>query len=48
MAGGCRFPGCTHVHEPDCPVREAVDEGTVDERRYRSYVTLLAELEASR
>jgi ribosome biogenesis GTPase len=48
MAGGCRFSGCSHVHEPDCAVREAVDEGRFDERRYRSYVTLVSEVEASR
>ncbi len=39
----CRFRRCTHIHEPDCGVREAVVEGRVHESRYRSYVKLRAE-----
>lgn len=42
-ASHCRFRGCSHVHEPDCGVREAVDSGAVLESRYRSYVTLREE-----
>lgn len=36
----CFYPDCTHVHEPDCAVREAVDAGTVPVLRYESYVSL--------
>jgi len=36
----CRFRACTHVHEPDCGVREALEEGRIDPRRYESYLTL--------
>jgi ribosome biogenesis GTPase / thiamine phosphate phosphatase len=36
----CRFAGCTHVHEPDCAVRAAVDAGEVSFERYDSYVRL--------
>jgi len=39
----CRFRRCTHIHEPDCGVREAVAEGGVPESRYRSYVKLRGE-----
>ena len=39
----CRFRSCTHVHEPDCGVREALEEGRIDESRYRSYAKLRAE-----
>lgn len=39
---GCRFgPGCTHAHEPDCAVKEAVRAGRFDPRRYRSYLRLI-------
>ena len=37
----CRFPNCTHDHEPDCAVRKAVDDGRVSHERYDSYVRLL-------
>ncbi len=44
MAESCRFYNCTHSHEPGCAVKEAVDLGKVDERRYRSYLSMLDEL----
>ena len=37
----CRFPTCTHDHEPDCGVKDAVDEGEIAEQRYRSYLNIL-------
>ena len=38
----CRFAGsCTHTHEPDCAVREAVAAGRVSSERYESYCALL-------
>jgi len=33
----CRFPDCTHTHEEDCAVKNAVADGRIDERRYESY-----------
>lgn len=38
----CRFPDCTHTHESDCAVKNAVADGRLDERRYESYCNLLA------
>lgn len=38
--GDCYFAGCTHVHEPDCAVRAAVERGEVSFERYDSYVRL--------
>jgi ribosome biogenesis GTPase len=40
--GDCYFAGCTHVHEPDCAVRAAVEAGEVSYERYDSYVRLRA------
>jgi ribosome biogenesis GTPase len=37
----CRFPGCTHDHEPDCAVRAAVERGEIAKERYESYRRLL-------
>ena len=44
----CRFRGCTHVHEPDCGVRAALEAGGIFDSRYRSYLTARAEAEAAR
>lgn len=33
----CRFPDCTHTHEQDCAVKDAVADNRVDVRRYESY-----------
>ncbi|MCA9177914.1 MAG: ribosome small subunit-dependent GTPase A [Planctomycetales bacterium] len=34
----CRFPDCTHIHEVDCAVKDAVADCLIDERRYESYM----------
>ncbi|MBX7167825.1 MAG: ribosome small subunit-dependent GTPase A [Pirellulales bacterium] len=36
----CRFPDCTHVHEDDCAVKDAVADDLIDGRRYESYCRL--------
>ncbi len=36
----CRFRSCTHVHEPDCGVRSAVEDGQILQSRYGSYLRL--------
>ena len=39
----CRFPDCTHTHEDDCAVKNAVADGRLDARRYDSYCHLLGD-----
>lgn len=39
----CRFRGCTHIHEPGCAVRDAVEAGEVSKERYDSYVLVFKE-----
>lgn len=41
---GCRYPDCTHDHEPGCAVIEAVDEGRISPERYASYLGMLRSL----
>lgn len=48
LARACRFRGCTHVTEPGCAVREALDSGEVAESRYRHYLEFLAEWKETR
>ena len=43
-AQACRFYNCTHLHEPACGVREALDRGAIAESRYRIYREIFAEL----
>jgi ribosome biogenesis GTPase len=40
---GCRFTPCTHTHEPDCAVKQAVEEGRISRERYNSYLGMLEE-----
>ena len=44
----CRFYNCTHRHEPDCAVRVAVEDGNVQESRYKSYLSILESIETGR
>ena len=44
-ASGCRFVGCAHIHEPDCSVKQAVEESQISSERYQSFVRLYRELE---
>ncbi len=40
----CRFGGCSHITEPICGVKDAVEEGTVSKMRYDNYCLLYEEL----
>jgi len=40
----CRFYNCTHLQEPGCGVRAAVERGEIAESRYRIYREILDEL----
>ena len=42
--GKCKFVGCSHDHEPDCAVFDAVDRGELPASRYASYVEMLDEM----
>ncbi len=36
----CKFPDCSHTHEAECAVKEAVHWGQIDAGRYESYLKL--------
>jgi ribosome biogenesis GTPase len=37
----CRFPDCTHTHEPGCAVQQAVEDGELSAFRYETYRRLI-------
>jgi ribosome biogenesis GTPase len=39
----CGFSTCSHIHEPDCAVRKAVDQGVIHPDRYQSYINIINE-----
>jgi ribosome biogenesis GTPase len=46
--GHCRFSDCRHTVEPGCAVRQAVERGEIDPRRYESYLRMRRESGADR
>lgn len=36
----CRYHNCTHLHEPGCAVKDAVEKGNIALSRYNSYVSI--------
>ncbi|MBN2173227.1 MAG: ribosome small subunit-dependent GTPase A [Bacteroidales bacterium] len=37
----CRFSNCTHVHEPGCAIKKAVETGEISFSRYENYLGIL-------
>lgn len=48
ISNECRFNNCTHRHEPDCVVLEAVREKKIAESRYKSYLSILKDKEENK
>lgn len=40
----CKFGGCSHITEPVCGVKDAVEEGSISKMRYENYCLLYEEL----
>ncbi len=40
-AADCKYNNCTHLHEPQCAVRNAVGSGTIDSARFANYRKLV-------
>jgi ribosome biogenesis GTPase len=41
LLGECKFHNCMHINEPKCAVKEAVENGEIEETRYMNYVQML-------
>ena len=44
LTGGCKFTGCSHIHEPVCGVKEGLKTGKVSQERYENYKLIYQEL----
>ncbi len=42
----CKFADCSHLHEPDCAVLDAVRADLIDSGRFKSYTTLVGDIES--
>ena len=42
--GLCKFKGCTHIHEPQCLIKDAVTSDKITEQRYKSFCMLFESL----
>lgn len=42
--GKCKFRGCLHDSEPNCKVKEAVENGEIEKVHYETYIGILNEL----
>lgn len=43
LLGQCRFRDCRHLKEPDCQIRQAVNDGRMHPRRYETLCQLINE-----
>ncbi len=46
--GGCKFRGCTHLHEPGCEVIKALENGEIYKERYEAYAAYYKQLKEIR
>lgn len=37
----CRFYNCTHIHEPGCAIKQAVEDGEISSERYANYISII-------
>jgi len=43
----CRFHNCLHVNEPGCAVKAALESGEISASRYKSYLSILEDIEGN-
>lgn len=44
----CRFVGCSHINEPDCSVKQALEDGKFSRERFESYQSFYQELKSQK
>ncbi len=43
LSKNCQYYNCTHIHEPNCAVKKAVENGEISLSRYKSYLSIMLE-----
>jgi len=43
LRGECKFSNCQHIKEPKCAIKDAVENGIIDEGRYYNYTTMYSD-----
>ena len=43
FVGTCKFNNCSHLHEPGCAVKQALENQQISEGRYESYARMMGE-----
>jgi ribosome biogenesis GTPase len=41
----CKFNNCIHINEPQCAVKQAVQDGLINIDRYKSYLQIISSIE---
>ena len=41
--GHCKFSNCSHRHEPDCAIQQALKNGDISQLRFNSYLKTIEE-----
>ncbi|KJS18069.1 MAG: ribosome biogenesis GTPase RsgA [Peptococcaceae bacterium BRH_c4b] len=44
LAAKCKYKDCSHITEPDCAVRNAIEAGELSEKRFENYLKLQREI----
>lgn len=44
----CKFPHCSHIHEPQCGIKTAVQQGHIALQRYKNYISIYTEIQKQR
>jgi ribosome biogenesis GTPase len=45
LINNCQFNNCLHINEPGCAIKEAVENGIIDEERFISYYKILESID---
>lgn len=48
LFGKCKFHNCTHTHEPNCAVMDAVENGAISISRFESYLSMMEGVDSHR
>ena len=48
LSKDCKFPNCSHFHEPGCRVQLALEENKISTLRFESYRSLMSDVQAQK